>query len=199
MNFLIRIKKMKTIKLFITALLVIVFVQNTFAKQTIGLYLTAEDYLNHKLSYESDGSKGNKVFLHAVFGGYKVVVVQNGQKHAFSKGEIFGYRLNDQDYRYFNNSAYHIIDTKGFYIYGYSKLVPAGKGVKDAESFYFSSKADNEIKPLTMDKLQMVFAKDPRFLYSIQGFFRSDNELTAYDANLKEYKLKYLYAQTMSR
>lgn len=190
---------MKTIKLFIPALLMIVFVQNTFAKQKIGLYLTAEDYLNHKVSYESDGSSGNKVLLHAVFGSYKVVVIQNGKKHAFSKSEIFGYRLNDQDYRYFNNSAYRIIDTKGFYIYGYCKLVPAGKGVKDAEFFYFSSKADNEIKPLTMDNLQEVFSKDTRFLYTVQSFFRTNNELTAYDATLKEYKLKYLYAQTISR
>ena len=190
---------MKTIKLFIPVLLMIVFVQNSFAKQKIGLYLTAEDYLNHKISYESDGSNGNKVLLHAVFGSYKIVVVQNGIKHTFSKNEIFGYRLNDQDYRYFNNSAYRIIDSRGFYIYGYCKLVPEGKGLKDSEFFYFSSQADNEIKPLTIDNLQAVFSKDARFLYAIQGFFRTDTELTAYDTSLKEYKLKYLYAQTMSR
>ena len=190
---------MKTIKLFISVLLMIVFVQNSFAKQKTGLYLTAEDYLNHKISYESDGSNGNKVLLHGVFGSYKVVVVQNGKRHVFSKNEIFGYRLNDQDYRYFNNSAYRIIDTRGFYIYGYCKLVPEGKGLKDSEFFYFSSQADNEIKPLTMDNLQAVFSKDTRFLYAIHGFFRTDNELTAYDTSLKEYKLKYLYAQTISR
>ncbi|HTD41680.1 MAG TPA: hypothetical protein VK671_13720 [Mucilaginibacter sp.] len=187
---------MKTIKLLIPALLMVVFVQNSFAKQKIGLYLTAEDFSNHKLSYESDGSNGNKILLHAIFGGYKVVVVQNGKKHFFSKNEIYGYRLNDQDYRYFNNSAYRIIDTKGFYIYGYCKLIPAGKGLKQSESFYFSSKTDDDIKPLTMDNLQAAFSKNTRFLYTIQGFFKTDNELTSYDTSLKEYKLKYLYAQT---
>jgi hypothetical protein len=187
---------MKTIKLFIPLMLMTAFVQNSFAKQKVGLYLTAEDYLNHKLSYESDGSNGNKVQLHGVFGSYKVVVVHNGKKQFFSKSEIFGYRSNGQDYRYFNHSAYRIIDTQGFYIYGYCKLVPAGKGLKDAEFFYFSSKADDGIKPLTMDNLQAVFSKDTRFLYAIEGFFRTDNELTSYDPNLKEYKLKYLYAQT---
>lgn len=187
---------MKTIKIFIIALLVIGFTQNTFAKSKIGLYLTAEDYVNHKLSYESDGSNGNKILLHAVFGSYKVVVIQNGKRQTFSKADIFGYRLNDQDYRYFNKSAYRIIDTKGFYIYGYCKLIPEGKGLKDSEFYYFSSKADNEIKPLTMDNLQAVFANDTRFLYTVHGFFKTDNELTAYDSHLKEYKLKYLYAQT---
>src|ERR1700752_679015 len=155
---------MKTIKLLIPALLMIVFVQNSFAKQKIGLYLTAQDFLDHKLSYESDGSNANKIKLHATFGGYKVIVIQNGKKHMFSKSEIFGYQLNGQDYRYYNNAAYRIIDTKGFCIYGYCRLIPAGKGLKDVESFYFSSAPDEEIKPLTMDNLQAVFSKNTRFL-----------------------------------
>ena len=189
---------MKTIKLLITAFFAIVFVQSTFAgSQKIGLYLTAEDFLNHKLSYETDGSNGTKIQLHVVFGSYKVVVIQDGKKQFFSKSEIFGYRKDNQDFRYFNNSAYRIIDTQGFYIYGYCKLVPAGKGPKQAEFFYFSSKPNDEIKPLTMDNLQTSFSKDTRFLYAIEGFFRTDNELTSYDVNLKEYKLKYLYAQTL--
>ena len=189
---------MKTIKLLTTALLMIVFVQSTLAKaQKVGLYLTAEDFLNHKISYESDGSNGTKIQLHEVFGGANVMVIQNGKRQAFSKSTIFGYRNNGQDYRYFNNSAYRIIDTQGFYIYGLCKLVPAGKGPKQTEFFYFSSKPDGGIKPLTMDNLQAVFSKDTRFLYAVQGFFRTDNELTAYDPNLKEYKLKYLYAQTL--
>jgi hypothetical protein len=190
--------KMKTIKFLIPAMLLMAFVQSTSAAtQKIGLYLTAEDFLNHKLSYESDGSNGTKIQLHGVFGSYKVVVIQDGKKQFFSKSEIFGYRKDNQDYRYFNNAAYRIIDTRGFYIYGYCKLVPAGKGPKDAEFFYFSAKPSGEIKPLTMDNLQSSFSKDTRFLYAIEGFFRTDNELTSYDANLKEYKLKYLYAQTL--
>ncbi len=188
---------MKTIKLLTTALLMIVFVQNSFATQKIGLYLTAEDFLNHKLSYESDGSNGNKIQLRDVFGSNNIMVIQTGKRQAFSKSAIFGYRNNGQDYRYFNNSAYRIIDTQGFYIYGNCKLVPAGKGPKQAEFFYFSSKPGSEIKPLTMDNLQASFSKDTRFLYAVQGFFRTDNELTSYDVNLKEYKLKYLYAQTL--
>jgi len=189
---------MKTIKLLTTVLLMIVFVQTTLAKaQKTGLYLTAEDFLNHKISYESDGSNGTRIQLRGAFESSRVVVIQNGKKQPFSKNEIFGYRKGDQDYRYFNNSAYRIIDTQGFFIYGYIKLVPAGKGSKQAEFFYFSSKPDGEIKPLTMDNLQTSFSKDTRFLYAVEGYFRTDNELTSYDTNLKEYKLKYLYAQTL--
>ena len=78
-----------------------------------------------------------------------------------------------------------------------NSLRPQGKNLKDSEFFYFSSNTDDEIKPLTIDNLQSVFSKDTKFLYAIQGFFRTDNELTAFVANLKEYKLKYLYAQTV--
>lgn len=188
---------MKTIKLQILSLLMIVFVQASFASAKIGLYLTADDYRNHKVSFETGGSNGTRIQLHAVFGGFQVIVVQNGKKHVFNKSEIFGYRQDGQDYRYFKNSAYRIIDTQGFFIYGYCKLIQQGKNLKDSEFFYFSSGTDDEIRPLTMDNLQTVFSKDTKFLYTIQGFFRTDNELTAYDANLKAYKLKYLYAQTV--
>jgi hypothetical protein len=82
---------MKTIKLLTTALLMIVFVQSTLAKaQKTGLYLTAEDFLNHKISYESDGSNGTKIQLHELFEGYNVVVIQNGKRQAFSKSAISG-------------------------------------------------------------------------------------------------------------
>jgi hypothetical protein len=188
---------MKTIKLLMLSLLMIVFVQASFASAKIGLYLTADDYKTHKLSFETDGTGSTRIQLHAMFGGFQVIVIQNGKKQVFNKSEIFGYRQDGQDYRYFKNSAYRIIDTHGFFIYGYCKLIQQGKNLKDSEFFYFSSNTDDEIKPLTIDNLQSVFSKDTKFLYAIQGFFRTDNELTAFDANLKEYKLKYLYAQTV--
>jgi hypothetical protein len=187
---------MKTIKLMISMMLIAGFVQSAMAKtQKIGLYLTAEDYMSHKLSYESDGSNGNQIRLHS-FIGSNVAVTQNGKERLFSKNEIFGYRIDNQDYRYFNNSEYRIIDTQGFYIYAGIKLIPQGKGPKQTEVYYFSSKANDAIKPLTINNLESVFSKDTRFVYAMEGSFKSDNELTAFDANLKEYKIKYLYAQS---
>ena len=189
---------MKTFKLLVSVLLTIVFAQGATAKnQKMGLYLTVEDYINHKLSYATDGSSDTKIRLNSMFESGKVVVMHGGKKEAFSKSAIFGFRDNDQDYRFFNNSAFKIVDTGGFFIYCASKLVQQGKSPKPTASYYFSASPKNEIKPLTIDNLQYVFSKDIKFLYAVEGFFKSDSELTAYDANLKEYKLKYLFAQTV--
>ena len=188
---------MKTIRLLLPVLLMIVFMQSSLAKEKIGLYLTFKDFLSHKLSYESDGGDGNKINLHDVFGSDKIVVIQNGQKQVLSKNKVWGYRLDGKDYRFFNDEAYRIIDTDGFYIYGHNTPVPAGKGIKESESFYFSLTPESTIKALSIDNLESAFPKDTKFRYKIEGFFKTDNELTAYDNHLKEYKLKYLYHQTV--
>jgi hypothetical protein len=188
---------MKTLKLTTVLIVLSLCIQSAFARgQKVGLYLTLEDYLKHKLSYVADGSNGTRIQLQNMFGGKNVVVIQDGKKQVFQKNEIFGYHAEDQDFRYFNNIAYRIIDTGGFFIYTHSKLIQQGKGPKPVEQFYFSANPIGEIKSLTMDNLQSVFSKDTRFLYAVEGFFKSDEELPVYDTNLKEYKLKYLFAQT---
>jgi hypothetical protein len=186
---------MKTFKLSITMLLIAVVYTASASAQKIGLYLTQQDFLQHKVSFETDAN--TRIRLHAIFGSYQVVVIQNGKKQYFSKDKIFGYRMDGQDYRYYNHCAYHIVDTTGFFLYAYYKLDQQGKGPKQVEQFYFSPKADGEIKPLTISNLQSAFSNDTRFVYTVKGFFRSDNELMAYDANLKEFKLKYLYGETL--
>ena len=47
-----------------------------------------------------------------------------------------------------------------------------------------------------MDNLQEAFPNNTKFLFAVEGFFKSNDELTAYDSSINEYKLKYLYAQT---
>jgi len=188
---------MKTIKLSIFAVLMAAFVCHASANNTIGLYLSQQDYRDHKLSYVTDGTNGTTVRLHSFFGSYQVVVIQNGKKEYFSKDKIFGYRMDGQDYRYFNHCAYRIVDTTGFYLYAYYKLEQQGKGPKQVEKYYFSPKASDDIRLLTIDNLQSAFSSDTRFVYSVKGFFKSDNELTAYDASLKEFKLKHIYGETL--
>ena len=178
-------------------LLIVALGQGALAKSAkTGLYLTLDDYLNHKLSYVADGTTPNKIHLKNFFEGSNVVVFHDGKKQVFAKNEIFGYQLNDQDYRYYNNTAYKIMDRNGFFIYSSTKLVQQGKGPKPTQFYYFSSKANSDIKALTMDNLQEAFPNNTKFLFAVEGFFKSNDELTAYDSSINEYKLKYLYAQT---
>jgi len=190
---------MKTFKLMIAIVLIAGFAQRLLAQdQTCGLYLTAEDYHNHKLSYKTTGNDGNIVQLNEFLGSRKVVVVYNGKKEVLYKSAIYGYKYNSTDYRYFNNSSYKIIDDKDFYLYSAHKLVQQGKGPKAINTYYFSTTAVADIKPLSIKNLQSTFADNARFRYLLDSQFSTDNSLTAYDSAANEYKVKYLYEHTSS-
>src|SRR5437879_7389062 len=130
---------MKSLK----SLLIIISVTFGFAAESIaqsqskGLYLTFNDYQNHKLSYGTDqhASNANKIFMHEFIGDNKITVISNGKKLMFNKGEIFGYRNSNKDYRFYESKAYQIVDTTGFYIYSFEKLVQEGKGPKPGRFF----------------------------------------------------------------
>jgi len=189
--------KMKALKLMIAICVMASLSQKSVAgTHTIGLYLTSEDYSNHKLSFETDGSNGNGIKLNGFFESGNVVVTYNGKKQVLSKNELFGYRANGQDYRYFNNTAYKILDTKDFYIYSAPKLVQEGKGSKPVDAYYYSSTVKTAVEPLSIKNLQNTYAENPKFKYMVEAEFTSDNALVQYDAAIKEYKVKYVFEQS---
>lgn len=191
---------MKTIKLMIAICIMASFFQKTMAEsRSTGLYLTSDDYVNHKLSFATDGSNGNSIKLNGFLEGSKVVVTYNGKKQVLSKNEVFGYRSNGQDYRYFNNTAYKILDTKDFYLYSTPKLVQEGKGPKQVETYYYSSTSSSMVEPLSIKNLENTYAENPKFKYMVEASFSSDNALVQYDAAIKEYKVKYIFEQSSSK
>jgi hypothetical protein len=158
---------------------------------TRGLYLTYEDYLQHKLSYSSD-----KIYLHEFLGQGSITVISNGKKIALSKEQVFGYHDNGHDYRYFGDATYEVLDTKGFYLYSHDRLEQQGKGQKSVRSLYFSAKADAAILPLTETTIEKAFAANHKFRYLVEAQFRSDDDLARYDNSLNEYKIKELYEES---
>src|SRR5579859_4225616 len=87
--------KMKKINiLMITAIIITVGLVQKSNAQSNGLYLTYNDYLNHKLSYGSV-VKGDKIAIHDFTESSSVTVISNGAKQNFSKNEVFGYRDNN--------------------------------------------------------------------------------------------------------
>lgn len=101
-----------------------------------GLYLSYNDYLNHKLNFATSDSKSTQIYFHEFIGWNNVTVMCDGKKQNFAKREIFGYHNYNTDYRYFENKAYQIVDTAGFCIYSTEKLVQQGKGPKASRLFF---------------------------------------------------------------
>ncbi len=183
---------MKTsIKVLFTAILIIQGL-SLKAQNTTGVYLNETDYKDHKLTY---ASTTNAIQLNEFFGGSSISVMSEGKKVNLNKNEIFGYRLANQDYRFYNNVAYKVIDTVGFTIYSREKLVQDTKGYKPATQYFFSVNGKQAVKELTIANLSASFPQATDFRYSLHNNFRSDADLISYDHIANQYKVKYLYLE----
>lgn len=170
-------------------------IKSNAQQQSNGLYLTFNDYQNHKLSYGSI-AKGDKIAIHDFLESNAITVISNGNKQTFPKKGIYGFRKNNQDYRFQDNKVYQIIDIAGFCLYKHDKLTQQNKGLKPVSTIYFSTKADDRIALLTQENIDKAFTANYKFRNSVQAEFKNDDALNEYDTSLGEYKIKELYAES---
>lgn len=164
-----------------------------------GLYMTKDDFMQNRLTYNQECKAGNNnLSLHRLFGSSSFDLMVDGQKHSFAKKEVYGFRDCDaRSYRFYANNAYRILDTAGFFLYQYDKLVQGAKIARPQTLVYFSVKAGDPVQELTLSNLEKAFSGNTRFRYLLNGQFRNDKELSAYDNALNTYKIKYLYTQAL--
>lgn len=188
----------KSIHLLVAVIVIIMSSSVLKAQKTVlnnsGVYLTADDFKTGKLSYIL--THKDKLQLNAFFGGKKVGLIYQGKKIKLYKSEIFGYRLNNEVFRFVNNKAYRILDTTGFILYSCPQLTQQAKGNVPVERYYFSLNAKQPISSLTMANLLRNFAGQTAFRYRLQNHFKSDDELISYDNSVHQYAIKYLYNQS---
>jgi hypothetical protein len=163
------------------------------ANATTGIYLTEQDYKSNKLTYPL--KENDKLQLNEFLDGKNINLVYQGKKIKLSKDEIFGYRLNDQDFRIYNKEAYHIIDTAGFMLYKRQKLTQRTKGYLPVETYFYSVNLKQPVLRLTIENLWNSFPGQTGFRYSIQNNFKQDEDLGAYDQFSGKYKIKYIFFQ----
>ena len=133
--------------------------------------------------------------LNEFLDGKNVSLVYQGKKLTLPKSELFGYRLHNQNFRFFHNEAYTIVDTAGFMLCKKEKLTQHGKGYMPVETYFYSVNLNQPIQELTIENLWNSFPGQAGFRYSIQSNFRQDSDLAAYDKFAGQYKIKYLYFQ----
>jgi len=174
-------------------------IKSNAQKKLNGLYLTYNDYLDHKLTYATgpDSAKADKINLHGFLEGARVTVISNGKKQFFAKNEIYGYRDNNgTDYRFFDKKACRVIDTNGFCIYSINALAQQGKGFKSVKAYYFSKKANGEMLPLTDENIAAAFPGNNLFQ------LMASNELKQGFDNNSDYhvsKIKELYLSSLKK
>ena len=162
-------------------------------KQSKGLYLTDNDYANHKLSYTGDA-----ISIHEFLGGGNVTVISNGQKQEFEKSKIFGYKDDDgKDYRFYDNRSYQIVDATEFFLYSYDKLIQQGKGPKPTKVYYFSKNSGTEVLALTPENIAIAFPDNAKFRYLVEVAYKSAMNLYAYDNLTHQYEIKEMYTASL--
>ena len=160
-------------------------------KNTTGVYLTELDYKTGKLSYALD--KNDKLQLNGFLNGKHVTLIYQGKKVKLSKSEIFGYRQNNQDFRFYQNEIYKILDTAGFMLYSRQQLTQQGKGYAPLERYFYSVSTSNQVLGLTIGNIDKSFPAQTEFRYHIQNYFHRDADLMAFDKADNQYEIKYLY------
>jgi hypothetical protein len=162
-----------------------------------GLFVTASDFQQQKLTYQVDCNNPNdKIKANTFFGSSTGYVLCNGEKHIFNKKDVYGYRnCQNKSYRFYNGDAYQLMDTLYFYIY--YKYAPAespkGREMIKKDEYFFSVLPDGVLQALTIENLKNAFPDNHNFHYSIDANFKLDRDLMAYDKFQKCYKIKYLF------
>ena len=171
--------------------------QHSFAqKDSSGIYKTAVDFQQRKLSYAINcKAEKHKINPDVLFKDYKVKVRHQGITYTFRKSELYGYRDCDgKEYKFVNNAAYSILNPgESLLIYFYQHLAHAPKNAEQYPPMYFFSKdATSAVRKLTKANLKAAFPDDHRFYDALDANFKEDRELSAYDSFHKMYKLNWL-------
>ncbi len=127
----------------------------------------------------------------------KVALINTGEKQHTGKNEISGNSKEAADFRMYDKGEYRVLSSNGIVIYSKTWLVQQGKGPKQTELFYFSAGPSAAILPLTIANLESVYGKNQKFIYAVESLFKSDGELASYDQYNKQYKLTFLYKQSV--
>jgi hypothetical protein len=186
---------MKQFKIFIVLLFICINTFTLTAQIKSGLYLTAQDYINHNLSY----TNSNKIQLNELFASAKIKIIDNGKTISLNKTQIFGYHdKGNNDYRFYKNELYQIIAYQPWLVYKGTKLnsLQNGKGGERKVEYFFSKTQSSELQILSTENLKKTFPDNLKFHLLLETI-KKDNELVYYDSELKRLKVIYLYEQSL--
>ncbi len=166
--------------------------------KTSGVYLTADDYQNGRLSFEGDcRSKTHKLELHDVLHKSYIDVTHGTEKRRYAKSDLFGFRAcNGKHYRFVSNEEYQILEAKELYVYMTETSVRVGKGLRSVPLYSFSVGASGKVLPLTLENLKQAFPDNHKFHDSLDATFGAGRPLAEYDKLHKMFRVNSLLAAT---
>jgi hypothetical protein len=144
-----------------------------------GVYLTADDYQNHRLSFVGRcGSKDHGLQLHDFLHKSYIPVKHDSTKTRYEKKDLYGFQACDgRDFRFVSNLEYQIVEAKELYIYMHENWVSHGRTSEVVQDYFFSVGGSGPIQPLTFKSLKVAFPDNFRFLGLVASRIEDDREL----------------------
>ncbi|GAB2821007.1 hypothetical protein [Ferruginibacter profundus] len=183
---------------FLTAIgLLAITLNATAQKDSSGIYQTADDFRNHKLSYAINYKTAkHKINDYLLFNSKQVKVKHHGITYTLDKSATYGYKSTTGEvFRFVGNETYQILNPdEDILLYLHTnpvdpRVYPAKKV---EEHYYFSKAADSLVVDLTIGNLKKGFSENSKFLAFIDKYFEKDEQLTSYDTKNKMYTLNRL-------
>jgi len=173
----------------------VVVLSQTAIPQMSGVYMTAADYKDGRISFEGDcKSKSHRLELHDVLDKPYIDVTHETKKQRYSKSSLYGFRACDgHDYRFNSNLEYQILESRDLYIYMREMQKVSGKGMpQTTRQYFFSLGPDSQIFPLTLENLKQSFPDNHRFHDLLDANFGAGQPLEQYDEFHKMFKINRL-------
>jgi|SRR5579859_725392 len=163
-----------------------------------GVYLTADDYQNHRLSFMGQcGSKDHGVELHDFLHKSYIHVKHDSKKKRYEKKNLFGLQACDgRNFRFVSNLEYQIVESKDLYIYMRESWVAHGRSTQTVQDYYFSVGGDGPIQALTFRNLKTTFPDNLRFLGLVASRIEDDRELAQYDRSHQTFAVNRLLLES---
>lgn len=166
-------------------------------KDSSGIYLTADDFKNQKLSYAINyKTEKHKINAYLFLDGTKVRVKHHDTIYMLDKSETYGYKSAvGETFRFVNGVEYKILNPgEEILIYEHSDwLDPLKSPTKRSdEHYYFSKDAFGAPAYLTIENLKKAYKDNSKFHALINKYFKNDEELTSYDSKRKIYTVNRL-------
>ena len=154
-------------KQFIISLLLIYIIlvskTNVQAQQNkvMGIFNSANDFKSGVFSKKINCNAENKIKVDVFLNSSDIIVKENGVKTKIKKSTIYGYQNSlNENFRFYNNTEYMIIDTGKVYLYTEYHYENPGNGtggMVKVEKIHFSVSTSSEILPFTKEFILKSF------------------------------------------
>ena len=166
-------------------------------KDSSGIYKTADDFKNQKLSYAINyKTEKHKINDYVLFNDAALKVKHHDTTYTLQKSETYGYRSSKgEDFRFVDNKEYKILNPgEAILIYVYQHPAHSPKeATKYGPMYFFSTDAVAVPQALTKANLKTAIPNNYKFHDALDAQFKDDDELYTYDSFHKMYKLNRLY------